>query len=132
MAGQDATAVPGDLAPVLVRFAERLRDAGVAASPDRVHAFLAALDAIGAGDPADVYWTGRVTLCGDPLDLLRYDRIFAEVFGGAAPDEAPVRRTVVRVGPAGDDDEGDEGEEVDRGAGRQRLAGRAPAATSPI
>lgn len=125
MAGPDETTVPADLAPVLVRFAERLRDAGVAASPDRVHAFLAALDAIGAGDPADVYWTGRVTLCGDPLDLVRYDRVFAEVFGGAAVDEAPVRRTVVRVGPAGDDDEGDEGEEVDEAAALVGSASRA-------
>lgn len=87
------------MAPVLVRFADRLRDAGVRASPDRVQAFAAGLDVVGAGDPRDVYWVGRVTLCADPLDLARYDRVWAEVFGTAEPVRTAPRH-VLRVGPA--------------------------------
>lgn len=101
--GDDLDHLPADLTATLVRFAQRLRDAGVEASPDRVHALLAGLDATGAGDPADVYWVGRLTLCGDPLDITRYDRVWAEVFGGR-----PVARVVhhrrVQVVSSTDDD----------------------------
>lgn len=107
-------ALPADLTATLVRFAQEVRDAGVPASPDRVQAFLAALDATGAGDPVDVYWAGRLTLCGDPQDLARYDRVWAQVFG--APTDAPPSRprTVVRTVPAAGDDDtaaGSAGEE---------------------
>jgi uncharacterized protein len=72
----------GDLVGPAVGFAHTLRAAGVDASPERVHAFLAALDQLGAAAPADVYWAGRVTLCADPDDLERYDRVFAAFFAG--------------------------------------------------
>lgn len=111
MAGR-ATRVPADLTATVVRLAGRLREVGVAASPDRVQAFLAALDVVGAGDPVDVYWAGRITLCGDPQDLARYDRVWAELFGAGA-GQAPSPPTIVREVPvAGDDapdsEEGDE------------------------
>ncbi len=116
MAGTDATRVPTDLTGVLVRFAQRVREAGVDASPERVQALLAGLDVVGAGDPRDVYWVGRLTLCADPLDLVRFDRVFAEVFGtptGRRPAPRPVLQVVpatldADADPASGDDEGDD------------------------
>lgn len=96
-----------DLLPVLVRFVHRLRAAGVPASPDRVHAFVAAVDQLGAGDPADVYWAGRVTLCGDLLDVRRYDRVVAEVFGGR-PRSSSRHPAVELVRASGDAGAGDQ------------------------
>ncbi|MEU4660051.1 hypothetical protein AB0G32_40020, partial [Streptomyces sp. NPDC023723] len=88
---------------VLVGFARALRAAGVAAHPERTHAFLRAVDVLGA----DVYRAGRATLCGSPADLERYDRVFAAYFGGGGrtgPKPAPappVRvRAVAREAPA--------------------------------
>jgi uncharacterized protein with von Willebrand factor type A (vWA) domain len=70
-------------------FARTLRYAGVAASPDRVEAMLAALGALDVLDPVHVYWAGRLTLCGGPDDLDRYDAAFAAYFSGEVP--RPVR-----------------------------------------
>jgi uncharacterized protein len=89
---------------VLLGFARALRAAGVGASAERVHAFLSAVDVLRPGMRADVYWAGRLTLCGERDDLERYDRVFAACFGGAgecarrpvtAP-RAPRLRLVVR------------------------------------
>ena len=51
---------------------------------------LAALGALDVLDPTDVYWAGRLTLCGGPDDLDRYDAAFAAYFAGEAP--RPARR----------------------------------------
>jgi uncharacterized protein len=88
---------PDDLAGSAVGLARTLRAAGVDASPDRVHAFLAALDGLGATSPLAVYWAGRLTLCGDHADLDRYDRVFAAYFdaeGARLPTTGKVRRRV--------------------------------------
>lgn len=97
---------PADLTATMVRFADRLRESGVRASPGRVQAFLAALDAIGAGDPRDVYWAGRVTLCGDRLDVARYDRVWAAVFSGRPADATVTRRPLVELVAAASAGEG--------------------------
>ncbi|MBZ9644792.1 hypothetical protein K8369_36840, partial [Streptomyces sp. PSKA30] len=55
-------------------FARALRAAGVDASAERVHAFLRAVDVLRPGVRRDVYWAGRLTLCGDRDDLERYER----------------------------------------------------------
>ncbi|MDQ1626223.1 MAG: uncharacterized protein QOJ49_1721 [Actinomycetota bacterium] len=74
----------------LVGFARTLRSAGVDADPERVHALVGAVAELDAAQPRDVYWAGRLTLCGSPDDLARYDRAFAAYFAGVqAP---PVRR----------------------------------------
>lgn len=81
-----------DLGPSLVGFARTLRGAGVDATPDRVHAFVGALEVLDVARRDDVYWAGRVTLCSGPDDLERYDRVFAAFFAAervhvrAAPD----------------------------------------------
>jgi uncharacterized protein with von Willebrand factor type A (vWA) domain len=69
----------------LVGFARVLRHAGVAATPDRVPALLAAVAALDAADPAGVYWAGRLTLCAEPDDLPVYDAAFEAYFGGRHP-----------------------------------------------
>jgi uncharacterized protein with von Willebrand factor type A (vWA) domain len=80
-------AVPArrDVVDTVLGFARTLRHAGVSASPDRVEAMLAALGSLDVLDPTDVYWAGRLTLCGGPDDLDRYDAAFAAYFAGEAP-----------------------------------------------
>lgn len=87
----------------LLGFARALRAAGVDASAERVHAFLSAVDVLRPGMRADVYWAGRLTLCGDRDDLDRYDRVFAACFDAGEPAErqrmpapAPRLRLVAR------------------------------------
>ncbi len=71
-----------DVVDTVLGFARTLRHAGVAASPDRVEAMLAAMGALDVLDASDVYWAGRLTLCGGPDDLDRYDAAFEAWFGG--------------------------------------------------
>ncbi|MGW0080171.1 vWA domain-containing protein [Streptomyces sp. NPDC003393] len=77
----------------LLGFARALRTAGVGVSAERVHAFLRAVDALRPGVRADVYWAGRLTLCGDRDDLDRYERVFGAYFGQGpgGPPARPVR-----------------------------------------
>ncbi|MDT0274523.1 vWA domain-containing protein [Blastococcus goldschmidtiae] len=89
---------PRDVVDTVLGFARTLRAAGVAASPDRVAAMLAAAGELDVLVPADVYWAGRLTLCAGPDDLDRYDAAFAAWFGGErprAPRRAPAERPVV-------------------------------------
>ncbi len=95
--GADATAV-------LVGFARALRAAGVDAGPDRVQALLGALALLDPAGRFDVYWAGRLTLCGSRDDLERYDRVFAAYFAErdtSGPPPRPVpparRRAFVRA-----------------------------------
>lgn len=73
-------------------FARTLRAAGIGASTHRVQAFLAALAVLDARDRNQVYWAGRVTLCGHRDDLGVYDRAFRAFFEG----DNPMRRAFAR------------------------------------
>ncbi|GAA1387077.1 VWA domain-containing protein [Pseudonocardia kongjuensis] len=64
----------------LVGFTEVLRTAGVPVTGDRVAAFVEALDTLDVTDRDQAYWAGRLTLCGDPDDVLRYDLAFPAWF----------------------------------------------------
>ncbi|MFD3841804.1 VWA domain-containing protein [Streptomyces sp. NPDC058642] len=75
---------------VLLGFTRALRAAGVDASADRLHAFVRAVGELGPSLRADVYWAGRLTLCGDPDDLERYERVFAAYFGTGETDRKAV------------------------------------------
>ena len=69
-------------------FARALRAGGVAADGTRL---TTAIEALGLIDPLDaeqVYWAGRVTLCGEPDDLPRYDAVFDAWFRGRLPRPA--------------------------------------------
>ncbi|HET9899662.1 MAG TPA: VWA domain-containing protein [Actinomycetes bacterium] len=100
---------------VLVGFARTLRNAGVVADTTRLHAFLTALDQVDVSRRRDVYWTGRITLCGRHEDLDRYDRAFDAYFRGEhgalrlRQRPSPMLRHVSIAIPG--DDEGSEGEE---------------------
>jgi uncharacterized protein with von Willebrand factor type A (vWA) domain len=74
-----------DVTATVLAFARTLRNAGVPASPDRVEAMLAAVDALDVLDATAVYWAGRLTLCSGPDDLDRYDAAFAAFFAGEVP-----------------------------------------------
>ena len=86
----------------MVGLARTLRAAGVDASPDRVHATMAALDLLDASSRDDVYWAGRLTLCGSADAIERYDRVFAAYFGdrpatiARRPSSTPARLRLVR------------------------------------
>ncbi|MGY1620298.1 VWA domain-containing protein [Geodermatophilus sp. SYSU D00691] len=89
MAEAAGTAERRDVVDTLLGFARTLRAAGVAASPDRVEAMLAAVGSLDVLDATDVYWAGRLTLCAGPDDLDRYDAAFSAWFGGDRPRQAP-------------------------------------------
>ena len=80
-----ATKPRRDVVDTVLAFARTLRHAGVTASPDRVEAMLEAIGALDVLDATAVYWAGRLTLCGGPDDLDRYDAAFAAFFGGERP-----------------------------------------------
>jgi uncharacterized protein len=79
-----------DLAEVAGRFGERLHAAGVPVTPDRSGRFAAALALAFPTTTSALYWTARVTLLSDRTQLTTFDRVFAQVFGGAV-DPAEVR-----------------------------------------
>ncbi len=94
----DQPLAEADLTGSAVGFAHTLRAAGVDASPDRVHAFLEALTELPATNRSAVYWAGRLTLCADPDDLDRYDRVFAAFFDGVTAHARSTTRRQVRLG----------------------------------
>jgi hypothetical protein len=85
----------------LVEFVAVVRRHGVPAGPDRVHALAAALDALSAAGAEDsLYWAGRLTLCADAAELLRYADAWREYTGdgvGAAPEAGRLGRGRRRI-----------------------------------
>jgi uncharacterized protein len=103
-----------DVVDTVLGFARTLRHAGVTASPDRVEAMIEALGSLDVLDATDVYWAGRLTLCGGPDDLDRYDAAFAAYFAGEAPRrsrseprERPQLSTAAPLEPGSTDGEDD-------------------------
>jgi len=74
-------AQPYDGTASFVGLAATLRAAGVGASADRVHAAVEALSVMDASRRDDVYWAGRLTLCGSVEEQRRYDVVFRAYFG---------------------------------------------------
>lgn len=72
---------PYDVVDSLVGLAATLRGTGVRASTDRVTAAVSALASLDPSRRSDVYWAGRLTLCGSRDDLARYDTAFDAYFG---------------------------------------------------
>jgi uncharacterized protein with von Willebrand factor type A (vWA) domain len=65
---------------VLLGFVTALRHAGVRADHRRVETMFRAVGALGVADRRGVYWAGRLTLCAEPDDLIRYDAAFRAYF----------------------------------------------------
>ena len=104
-----------DAVDSLVGLAATLRGMGVAASTDRVHAAVSALAELDPSRRADVYWAGRLTLCGSPDELARYDTAFDAYFGdrpGAVVRRQRLNKRELRLvaepGDASGPPEGDE------------------------
>jgi uncharacterized protein with von Willebrand factor type A (vWA) domain len=124
--------VTRDVVTTVLGFARTLRHAGVAASPDRVEAMLDAVGHLDVLDPTAVYWAGRLTLCGGPDDLDRYDAAFAAWFGGEAPrsrrTETPEQPRVVETAPLiageGGEEGGDPSDLATRASGEEVLRHR--------
>ena len=87
-----------DATDSIVGLARTLRAAGVDAGPERVHAMVQALDRLDPSRRDDVYWAGRLTMCGSVDDTERYDRVFAAYFGDRP--RTLIRRTARRLGAA--------------------------------
>jgi hypothetical protein len=66
-------------------FARALRANGIAADGTRLATAIEALGHVDLLDAQQVYWTGRLTLCGEPDDLPRYDAVFDAWFRGRLP-----------------------------------------------
>jgi uncharacterized protein with von Willebrand factor type A (vWA) domain len=84
--------VPEEL---LVGFANTLRAAGLAVTPDRTSAFVEAVALAGLHDRAATYWSGRATLCSSLDDTELYDRAFTAWFAASRQESAPVSRRSV-------------------------------------
>ena len=76
-----AEGAPYDAVDSLVGLASTLRGMGVPATTDRVATAVSALASLDPVRRVDVYWAGRLTLCGTPDDLARYDTAFSAYFG---------------------------------------------------
>ncbi|MCW2680529.1 MAG: hypothetical protein JWM62_1930 [Frankiales bacterium] len=70
-----------DAVDSLVGLAATLRGMGVPAAAERVHAAVSALSSLDPSRRADVYWAGRLTMCGSPDELAHYDTAFEAYFG---------------------------------------------------
>ncbi len=90
---------------ILLGFARCLRAAGLTVTADRERTYLEAVAAVGLDDQVGVYLAGRATLCSSPVDLERYDLVYAEWFGGTRAGTKP-SRSVPTVSHAGLDDTG--------------------------
>lgn len=99
-------------------FARVLRANGVAADATRLTTALTALTHVDPLDAEQVYWTGRVTLCGEPDDLPVYDAVFDAWFRGRTPPLPGPRpqgppAQVLQLRPIGGDESGEDDAETD-------------------
>ncbi|MDT4924911.1 MAG: uncharacterized protein QOG01_2624 [Pseudonocardiales bacterium] len=117
----DAPDPDSDPVMTMTGFARALRANGVAADATRLAAAIEALTHVNQLDAEHVYWTGRVTLCGEPDDLPRYDAVFDTWFRGSLPDRpgpvppsapAPVLRLRPLGGGEGDEQTGADDQEL--------------------
>lgn len=117
-----------DVTDTCMGFVRLLRLCGVAVATDQVIRWLAALGLLGPAHPADLYWSGRVTLIRRAEDLDTYDRLFCHYWCRVSP------RVYVPRALSGRRDPGVlHGESPDRGgeeAGDIRLPEALPA--SPV
>jgi hypothetical protein len=117
--GENVADAPGpDPVATMTGFARALRANGVAADATRLAAAIEALTHVNAVDAEQVYWTGRVTLCGEPDDLPRYDAVFDTWFRGSptgrpGPAAASAPAPVLQVRPLGGADSDEQAEPED-------------------
>jgi uncharacterized protein with von Willebrand factor type A (vWA) domain len=98
-----------------VRFAQLLRHAGFAVSPDQTIGFIAAVGLLGPRDMTDIHRAGRALFAVPPERMAEYDALFRAVFLDQvlqAPAEGEEEDEVVAHEPTGEtrDIEADEDE----------------------
>jgi len=98
-------------------FARALRAEGVAADGTRLATAVEALRFVDPLDAEQVYWAGRLSLCGEPDDLPRYDAVFDAWFRGRLPARPAARAPapagqVLELRPLGSADADAESEEA--------------------
>jgi hypothetical protein len=72
-----------DLPAVSSTFGRRLWEAGVPVTPERSTRFASALTLVRPVSRRRLYFTARAVFVNDPSQLRAFNRVFAEVFGGA-------------------------------------------------
>ncbi len=70
---------------IVVSFARRLRENGLAVPTGSVVTFASALGLVGLDDPDRVYWAGRATLVCRPEDVGTYNRVFTSFWADVTP-----------------------------------------------
>ena len=116
-----------DAVDIVVGFARALQASGAHVAPDRVHCALRALSMLDVSSRHDVYWVGRLTLCGKFSDIECYDRMFAAYFVSgeravpAQPRRRPVAAIMRLVGGDGEGAADDEQEPADGSSERLAL-----------
>jgi uncharacterized protein with von Willebrand factor type A (vWA) domain len=100
-AGGDAVGAigPREVVGAVTAFARALRSAGVAADRGRVATALEGLRHVDPARTDDVYWALRLTLCGEPDDLPKFDALFDIWFRGR-PAPVPARPRPARAATA--------------------------------
>lgn len=113
---------PYDAVDSVVGLAATLRAAGVDASLERVAGAVSAMAVLDPARRSDVYWAGRLTLCGARDELDRYDAAFEAYFGDRPAVvrrprvQVPEQRLVAQAGEAPSGDGEDDGSEHARAA----------------
>jgi uncharacterized protein with von Willebrand factor type A (vWA) domain len=79
-----------------VAFTRLVREAGVPVTTGRVATYLEALRLSDLSSEVATYWAGRLTLCGDPDDVVRYDHAFAAWFSADPRDQRMGRPTTTK------------------------------------
>jgi uncharacterized protein with von Willebrand factor type A (vWA) domain len=75
-----------DLPPLAGALTQRLHAAGLAVTPARTADFARALALVRPDSRRRLYWTARAVYVTDPHQSAAFDAVFAEVFGGLAPE----------------------------------------------
>ena len=78
-----------DLAPLAGALGKRLRDAGIAVTPERSAEFARALTLTRPQSRRRLYWTARSVFVTDRAETAAFDAVFGEVFGTSPAPEAP-------------------------------------------
>jgi uncharacterized protein with von Willebrand factor type A (vWA) domain len=135
---------PEALVRDVVGMARALRRHGVGASPDRVHAWLRAIDLLDPSVPLSVYRAGRATMCARPEELDIFDRLYGAPRpspSDSGPDDTGADDVTSRVlvgGPEAGEIDGEDDEdspdvlELPMASAVERLADRDLAELSEI
>lgn len=116
--GDDEQDEAADPVVTMTGFARALRANGVHADGTRLTTVLTALTHVDTFDAEQVYWAGRVCLCGEPDDLPTYHAVFEAWFRGRLPALPGPRPSgppaqVLQLRPIGADGTGEDDAEPD-------------------